>query len=125
MKAQAALEFLMTYGWAILIVVAVIAALYAMGVFRLPTTGISKPVFPPGTPLVYVDHNLDNLVVSSIKDVRIDEVRGQNTCQNLGVNIPANERGTISCPNAFKGDVTIVYTDLDSGLTHQLTVRFP
>jgi len=42
MKAQAALEFLMTYGWAILIVIAVVAALYAMGVFRLPTGGLGE-----------------------------------------------------------------------------------
>jgi len=32
-KAQAAMEFLMTYGWAILVVLIAIAALYAMGVF--------------------------------------------------------------------------------------------
>jgi hypothetical protein len=31
MKAQAAMEYLMTYGWAILIVVVVVAALYWMG----------------------------------------------------------------------------------------------
>jgi hypothetical protein len=35
MKGQAAMEYLMTYGWAILIVIAVVAALYAMGVFRI------------------------------------------------------------------------------------------
>ena len=33
-KGQAALEFLMTYGWAILIVVVVVAALFAMNVFN-------------------------------------------------------------------------------------------
>jgi hypothetical protein len=32
-KAQAAMEYLMTYGWAILIVIIVAAALYALGVF--------------------------------------------------------------------------------------------
>jgi len=36
-KAQAAMEYLMTYGWAILIVIIVAAALYALGVFN-PTT---------------------------------------------------------------------------------------
>lgn len=34
-KGQAAMEYLMTYGWAILIVIVVVAALYAMGVFRI------------------------------------------------------------------------------------------
>ena len=32
-KAQAAMEYLMTYGWAILIVIIVAAALYALGIF--------------------------------------------------------------------------------------------
>ena len=33
-KAQSALEYLLTYGWAILIIIIVAAALYAMGVFN-------------------------------------------------------------------------------------------
>lgn len=33
-KGQAAMEFLMTYGWAILVVLIAIAALYALGVFE-------------------------------------------------------------------------------------------
>ncbi|MFH1445199.1 MAG: hypothetical protein ABIF08_01820 [Nanoarchaeota archaeon] len=33
-KAQAAMEYLMTYGWAILIVIIVAAALFALGVFN-------------------------------------------------------------------------------------------
>lgn len=37
MKAQSAMEYLMTYGWAILIVIIVAAALYALGVFNLGT----------------------------------------------------------------------------------------
>jgi len=36
-KAQAAMEYLMTYGWAILIVVIVAAALYALGIFSPAT----------------------------------------------------------------------------------------
>ncbi len=32
-RAQSALEYMMTYGWAILIIVIVAAVLYAMGVF--------------------------------------------------------------------------------------------
>lgn len=37
LKAQAAMEYLMTYGWAILIVVIVAAALFALGIFTPPT----------------------------------------------------------------------------------------
>ena len=41
MKGQAALEYLMTYGWAILIVIIIGVALYAMGVFN-PGSFVSK-----------------------------------------------------------------------------------
>ena len=36
-KGQAAMEYLMTYGWAILIVIIVAAALYALGIFNPAT----------------------------------------------------------------------------------------
>jgi hypothetical protein len=38
-KGQTGMEYLMTYGWAILIVIVVVCALYAMGVFTLPPKG--------------------------------------------------------------------------------------
>ena len=36
-KAQAAMEYLMTYGWAILIVIIVAAAMYSLGIFNPAT----------------------------------------------------------------------------------------
>ena len=65
MKGQAALEFLMTYGWAILIVIAVVAALYAMGVFKLPTGGLApcSPCFPPGSDVTYISHNASHVLL--------------------------------------------------------------
>lgn len=46
MKGQAAMEYLMTYGWAIIVVIAVVAALYAMGVFRIGGTTVGcSPCF--------------------------------------------------------------------------------
>lgn len=52
MKAQAAMEYLMTYGWAILIVIIVAAALYMLGVFNPATyTGTTATGFGTiGTP---------------------------------------------------------------------------
>ena len=41
LKAQSAMEYLMTYGWAILIVIIVAAALYALGLFN-PQTYVSS-----------------------------------------------------------------------------------
>jgi len=42
-KAQSAMEYLMTYGWAILIVIIVAAALYALGIFNPATYTGSIP----------------------------------------------------------------------------------
>ena len=47
-KAQAAMEFLMTYGWAILIVLIVLAALFFLGVFS-PQLGSSCVAVAPFT----------------------------------------------------------------------------
>lgn len=40
-KGQAALEYLMTYGWAILVLVAIVSALFALGVFS-PSNFVSE-----------------------------------------------------------------------------------
>ncbi|MEM7821527.1 MAG: hypothetical protein QXX38_01800 [Candidatus Aenigmatarchaeota archaeon] len=124
MKGQAAMEFLMTYGWAILIVIAVVAALYAMGVFKLPTGGLGKcsPCFPPGSAVAYVDHNKDNLVVRvgpySINETRA-VVGGTGTTIQDG---PFSEGAliTYSSVGLFAGDVevTIEYKDARTGLSH-------
>ena len=56
-KAQSALEYLLTYGWAILIVIIVGASLYALGVFN-PGTFTGKRV-TGFTQFQVVDHKLD------------------------------------------------------------------
>jgi len=76
MKGQAALEFLMTYGWAILIIIAVVAALYAMGVFKLPTGGIApcSPCFPPGSDMTYISHNASHVLLRvGTNTIKIEE----------------------------------------------------
>jgi len=44
-KAQTAMEYLMTYGWAILIIIVVVAALYSLGVFSVGTSIACSPCF--------------------------------------------------------------------------------
>ena len=47
-KAQSAMEYLMTYGWAILVIAVVLAALFALGIFNggtLPTACIAQSGF--------------------------------------------------------------------------------
>ncbi len=48
MRAQSAVEYLMTYGWSILIVAVVIASLILLGVFNSGNTGTSSCLATPG-----------------------------------------------------------------------------
>ncbi len=64
-KAQSAMEYLMTYGWAILIVIIVAAALYALGIFN-PATYTGR--IPTGFTTLGAPEDWD---VNSDGDVRI------------------------------------------------------
>jgi len=44
-KGQTAMEYLMTYGWAILIIIVVVAALYSLGVFSVSPGVSCSPCF--------------------------------------------------------------------------------
>jgi hypothetical protein len=134
MKGQAALEFLMTYGWAILIVIAVVAALYAMGVFNLPRGGLGKcsPCFPPGSAIAYVDHSVDTLVLrvgpEDIQDVSVfiggDRVAENKTYPSGLSYFPSGSTIILSAPPSnFSGDVqiTVQYRSYTSGLLHNVT----
>jgi len=47
-RAQAAIEFLMTYGWAVLIILAVIAVLFYLGVLNTGNSAAKSCAFPAG-----------------------------------------------------------------------------
>ena len=49
-RSQSAMEYLMTYGWAVLIIAVVLAALYSLGVFNSATWG---PRASPGSCKVF------------------------------------------------------------------------
>jgi hypothetical protein len=129
MKGQAALEFLMTYGWAILIVIAVVAALYAMGVFKLPTGGLGKcsPCFPPGSDFVYVDHNADTLVLQvGPHNVNVTGIVSF-TCNNQSLAVVGAPNAQIhvdavGCFSGASNNVQINYIDLDSKLPHSINI---
>ena len=110
-KGQAAMEFLMTYGIAILIIVSVIVALYAMGVFRVGKGGPScSPCFPAGTEFQYKDHNKDILVLTNGPyEITINRVLKDNTpiCTGLPSNYEPNKDIKLTCTGDLAGDVTI------------------
>ncbi len=123
MKGQAAMEYLMTYGWAILIVIAVVAALYAMGVFRVG--GGTVPCSPCFSYFAFVDYGdtngdgtKDTLVIrNGPKSINITDVTVGGTSIGFTQDLitPGDK---ITIPGVSPGDITITYVDNDSGLTH-------
>ena len=59
-KGQAAMEYLMTYGWAILIIIVVVGALFAMGVFKTKSTVACSPCF---SNFAFVDYSAGTLMI--------------------------------------------------------------
>ncbi len=135
MKAQAALEYLMTYGWAILIIVIAIGALYAMGVFNVGAGSTCSPCFAPGADFTYQQHS----VVSDILYLELQEgpnaISLTNVTATTTTGATYNETATaiiananqiikvdvtgITSASAYSVDLAITYTR--SGVPHQET----
>jgi hypothetical protein len=133
-KGQAAMEFLMTYGWAILVVLAGIGALAYFGVLdpgsRVPETCI----FFPGLSCndFKVDVDKVTLVVTNGLGTSLDRIQftvlGPGTCQSdssIETTLSDGQTKTfvISCTqksvinSAFRRDLRVSYTSED-GLDH-------
>ena len=139
-KAQSAMEYLMTYGWAILIVIIVAAALYALGIFNPATYSQSTAVgfqgfqVPTGgwqvnsTTVTIVLKNMmgANINITSIVAKYANGVTNETNVQ-LPVTLgPSDEQkfemygGTFSGPNpgaSYSIIIEINYDNLDTGLT--------
>ena len=129
-SAQAAMEFLMTYGWAILVVLAAIAALAYFGVLSPEKFLPEKCVLEPG--LACVSHKVEpskiTLVLSNGKGrtITIDSIVVGACSGAFSETMQSGTDHTFviggSCNNGitkdkFKGDITIGYTEKDTNLT--------
>ena len=137
-KAQAAMEYLMTYGWAILIVIIVAAALYALGIFDPSTwtgdraTGFTNIGAPAsGAWLATASDTENNFQINlqnnlpsrvNITGVTVDGI-GTGCTIPAPANITAiggaiNLAGNCSNPTAgsYTATVTITYNNIDTGL---------
>tara|TARA_Y100000031_G_scaffold47194_1_gene53765 strand:+ start:3907 stop:4353 length:447 start_codon:yes stop_codon:yes gene_type:complete len=129
-KSQAAMEFLMTYGWAILVVLAAIAALAYFGVLSpekiLPSkclletgfTCISNKIEPTKSTIIF-SNSLGRTVEITSVDI------GGCSSGTISKTITSGDQDTFEvtpCTNgvvkeAFKGDLVIKYTESDTSLT--------
>src|SRR3989338_9454904 len=136
-KSQAAMEFLMTYGWAILVVLVAIGALAYFGVLSpdrfLPyrcilPSGIAcldhevRDVFGPGNGEVYV------VIKNSLGyDIKIVYLRASKCTSSTSEEIIKNGDQarltatgcTVTSGEKYSGDINITYTNADTGLEHK------
>jgi hypothetical protein len=135
-KGQAAMEFLMTYGWAILIVLAAMGALSYFGVLTpdkfltdkcLISNGFNCPQFKISPVQIQFEiKNTQGVDLSGI-DITLYGRLGNTTCIVANPTIPSMATGattgllTFNCPvsgDRFTGDINIVYTRSGETISH-------
>lgn len=126
MKGQTALEYLMTYGWALLIIVVVGAALYALGVFNpatYATEGCRGFGYFQYSDIKIAAGQIDLQVVTPSQAVTIDSIiiDKAGTPTTLTVTAPSGEQsigkqftitatGTVgTVGDSFSKTITVVY----------------
>ena len=124
------MEFLMTYGWALLVVLAAIAALAYFGVLSPDRFLPEKCFLPSGTPCL--DSKLTTTTATMIIQDSLGFSMSNITVSACGgsVSSPASltngQQGTytVTCApvltsgDKFKGTITVSYTNTDTGLAH-------
>ncbi len=141
-KGQTAMEYLMTYGWAILIIIIVAAALFALGVFNPGTftqstsVGFSQFNVPTGSWqwLSTPDPDTFTIILANQAGSRIEvnnvvaTAGTSSVCDSgaLTTQLAPNQESTftIICGvgvnlvqgTAYTASVTITYDNLDTGL---------
>ncbi|MBI2651782.1 hypothetical protein HYX01_04885 [Candidatus Woesearchaeota archaeon] len=131
-KSQAAMEFLMTYGWAILVVLVSISALAYFGVLSPDKFLPGKCYLPPG--IACIDHNIDakaNSVTVVLRngigfdvDGVVAAVSGcpASVAQTMPNGADNKKIVLIGCTglttgSRFNGDLNVTYRNIDTDLT--------
>ncbi len=134
-KAQAAMEFLMTYGWAILVVLAAIGALAYFGVLSPDRFLPEKCTLPSGIACLdfrysgsAIEMSIQNGAGFDMTNVSV-EVNGTGCTATDSTTQPTLTNGqkatySVTCsPSSgkFKGDVIFDYTNQATGMPHSKT----
>jgi len=124
-EGQTSFDFLMTYGWALLLIVIVIGALFALGVFNVGS--FTGPTATGFAQIGMIDWNVNNSGSLSLKlqnlagmDIRVTGVSGLYGNSNFSYII-----SNVSIPNGEASDVFNVGTigSVSPGLYYTLPLR--
>jgi uncharacterized protein (UPF0333 family) len=128
-KSQAAMEFLMTYGWAILVVLAAIAALAYFGVLSpekfLPEKCLMQTGFTCISSKVETSQSIIVLSNGYGRSIIVDSVKIGDCTADFNNSLTSEEQKTFTvtgCSNGeakevYKGEVVIKYTEKSSNLS--------
>ncbi|MBW3019796.1 hypothetical protein KY334_00735 [Candidatus Woesearchaeota archaeon] len=133
MKGQAATEFLMTYGWALLVVLIAISALAYFGVMSPSKFLPEKCMLSPGYQCVdyIITTNSSKMIVKNgagenilVTNLKIGECEGNFSTQID--NGKQEEFSLTDCNNgikdsSFRGDISITYINVISNFTKEIT----
>ena len=119
-KGQAALEYLSTYGWLLIIIVIVAAALYALGIFN-PATYQGKTCTGFTTGLTYAEHKFSpggafSVVLMNGVGKTVSNVTNVNITLASGTSVSATPSPAVS-NWAPGGKQTLTITGPDPGTT--------
>ncbi len=136
-KSQSAMEYLMTYGWAVLVVLVVITLLFSYSYIpRSDKFSVNRCVFQSG--IVCIDYKVENDPSDNgVIKLAIYNSHGHDmtdivvTTTDCGVanqtDIPSGENAivTVNCSqplsgSKYSGEVNITYINPVSGLTHTI-----
>ena len=117
-SGQSAMEYLMTYGWAILVVIAVVAALYGLGVFRIGSSGVTcSPCF---SYFAYIDYTGGTLKIrngpNEISSIAAASPGGASVAPTTAT--AGQTVNVTGIPTTGAVNVTLTYTVTASGLVH-------
>jgi hypothetical protein len=140
-KAQAAMEFLMTYGWVILVVIAAVIALSYTGVMKPNKYLPERCIFP--IPLTCLDSSTSGNYTNPVFTLLVQDSAGfeardvsvtlrgktvgvQATCTEVtGLHFAESEIKPINftcsgtAKGTFKGEIIINYTNANTGMSHE------
>ena len=156
LRLQSAMEYLMTYGWALLVISLALVSLYTLGIFNPSIAVSSQCILPAGlacTGVSMVSNGLVSINLLQATETPINLtawgcnanqtvanmycpgsvcVSGSATAANqIEMQVGANYTFNVQCwggtsqysgsaGSAFRGYLTLNYTDLSSGLPHTL-----